>query len=125
MVKKKNFNTGKILLSFFYVAIYLVILLSVYIVGVKMGDVNQALFVDKFITYVFIYFYVANIFKNLRILLPNNKPISFLDYVFHLEILKRIPSLSEWLEKQKEQKQIEIKTINIYRNSFFIHKKTK
>jgi len=104
-VCKKRIKPKKILASFIYVAIYLSIIASVYIIGVNMDDASEAIFVDKFITYVFIYFYITNILKNLKALVPKSKAISFLDYVFHLEMLKRIPNLSEYLNKDKNKEQ--------------------
>ena len=105
IVNRKRLSTKKFMLSMAYAAIYLSVIVSVYVVGEKMGDVWEALFIDKTLTYVFIYFYVANIFKNLKALFPRNRPIAFLDYILHLEVLKRIPELHRFLQNEENLKE--------------------
>ena len=98
-VNRKRFNPKKFMLAFFYVAIYLSIVSSIYVIGEHMGDVEESLFVVKTITYVFIYFYMTNTFRNLKTMFPNNKPIVFLEFVLCLEFTKRIPGLDEFLKR--------------------------
>ena len=101
-VNRNSFKPKKFLTAFFYLAVYLGIVASVFIIGERMGDEQEALFVDKMITYVFIYFYSINIFKNLRMLIPNSKAIEFLDFTFGLEFTKRTPNLDEWMRREKK-----------------------
>jgi hypothetical protein len=99
--KKDKFKAKKFMLAFASVAIYLSIMASVYIIGKKMGDTVEFLFIDKMITYVFIYFYIANILKNLKVLFTKRRPIFFLDFLLGLEFVKRIPSLDAFLRQEK------------------------
>jgi len=103
-INRNRFNPKKFLTAFFYVAIYLCIIGGIYIVGERMEDTEPALFIDKIITYIFIYFYVINIFKNLRTIAPDNKPIAFIEYTIGLEFMKRIPNLDEWMRRESEGK---------------------
>ena len=103
IVFRNSLSLKKFLLSFAYVAIYLSIITGIYFVGEKMGDEIQALFVDKLVTYVFIFFYAGNILKNLKHLLPKNQAIAFLEFLFRLEFVKKIPRLEEFLNKNKEK----------------------
>jgi hypothetical protein len=103
IVNNKQLNAKKFLAAFAYLAMYLFIITMVYVVGERMGDETEALFVDKMITYVFAYFYLANILKNARLLFPGNRQIKFLDFLIGLEFTKKIPSLGEFLEKEKQE----------------------
>jgi hypothetical protein len=102
-INGKKFSPKKFLTAFFYVAVYLSIMASVYIIGERMGDGPESLFVDKATTYIFIYFYIVNIFKNLRLILPENRPIEFIEFSIGLEFVKRIPNLNEWMRREKDK----------------------
>ena len=104
IIQKKPFKPKKFMTAFIYVAIYLSIVASVYVIGEHMGDTEQALFVDKIVTYVFIYFYCASTLKNLRVIVPYNRPIAFLEFTLGLEFTKKIPNLDDFLRKEKEDK---------------------
>ena len=59
----------------------------------------------KTLTYLFVYAYGTNIFKNLKNIMPNNVIISFLYYCFSFEFVKKIPFFSVFMEKQKQDKE--------------------
>ncbi len=103
-VNKMRFSPKKSLFAFITVAIYLSIVSSVYIIGERMGDSIESLYVVKTLTYVFIYFYVSNSIRNLKLLFPNNRVFKFLDYLLGLEFLERIPALGSFLEKENNDK---------------------
>ena len=100
--RSERFRFPKFAMAVIYLVMYLLIVTCIFVIGHKMDDAAQALFVIKTITYVFTYFYVANILKNLRALFPDNQPIAFLEYIVHLEILKKVPALENFLNKHKE-----------------------
>jgi len=102
--KMIGFKGKKFALSFASAAVYLSIMIGVYAVGEHMDDINESLFLDKIITYVFIFFYIGDILKNLKLLLPNSMPIAFLEFFFRLEFVKKIPHLEKFLNKQKSDK---------------------
>lgn len=87
----------KLLIAFTFLTLYVVVLASTFVIGDKMGDQEEAFFIIKTLTYSFTYFYVSNIFRNLRKLAPNNKPIAFIDYWLGLQVVKRLPELAKYL----------------------------
>ena len=103
LVKKERFGIKKFMNAAVYLSIYLLIVVAIFVIGYKMEDEAYALFAVKTITYVIIYFYSANILKNLTRLFPENKPIRFLEYVLHLEILKKVPALEDFLNQNKKE----------------------
>ena len=100
-IKNNRFIPKKFIFAFFYVAIYLSIVASIYIIGERIGDVEESLFFVKMTIYVFVYFYITNSLRNLTIIFPKNKPIAFLYFAVGLEFTKRIPALSEFLKRDK------------------------
>lgn len=94
----------KFLIAVAFLALYFCIIASTYLIGEHMGDTNEALFVVKTLTYVFSYFYVSNTFRNMRVLMPDNKPIAFLDYWLGLQIVKRLPELASFLKLGDDNK---------------------
>lgn len=98
----ERFKFKKFILAAVYVLIYLGVAALIYTVGRLQGDYNEMMVVVKMVTYVFIYFYIANVLKNLRKLLPTNKVIAFLDFVIGLEFAKRIPQLGKFLDKDSK-----------------------
>jgi hypothetical protein len=110
-VNKNRFHAKKFIRAFAYLAVYLSIIASIFVIGIMMNDKNEAFLIDKTITYIFVYFYLANIFANLIKIFPKNKPIALLEYILHLEFIKRFQWLSEFFNHEKEKK-TNIKTDN-------------
>lgn len=99
----------KLLIALAFLALYSVVIASTFVIGEKMKDVEEALFIVKTLTYVFSYFYVSNTIRNLRELAPDNKPLAFLDYWLGLQVIKRLPELANYLgitDKKKDNEQI-------------------
>lgn len=94
----------KFLIAVAFLALYSVIIASVFVVGKLMGDMDEALVIVKTLTYVFAAFYVSNFFRNMKQLAPNNKPIAFLDYIFGLHILKKMPLLARFIGLTNDNK---------------------
>ena len=61
---RERFSFKKFILAAGYLLVYLGIVVMVYAVGKYQDDTQEALYVVKVITYVFIYFYSSNILKN-------------------------------------------------------------
>mgnify|MGYP003169192058 CR=1 FL=1 len=53
--------------------------------------------------YALIYFYGVNILKNLNRIFPKNRYIDFLYYVLSFEMIKKIPYLENYKQKQKDK----------------------
>ena len=94
----------KFMIALAFLALYFVIIASTFIIGEKMGDIEEALFIVKTLTYTFTYFYVSNTIRNLKVLVPNNKPVSFLDYWLGLQVIKRLPELAAYLGMTNKNK---------------------
>ena len=93
----------KFLVAVAFLTLYFTTIASTYVIGEHMGDIDEALFIVKTLTYVFSYFYVSNTFRNLKVLAPDNKPIAFLDYWLGLQVVKRLPDLAKYLGLTKEK----------------------
>ncbi|TWP23150.1 hypothetical protein ETU10_08625 [Apibacter muscae] len=104
VVNKDRMRIKKLLISLLFVALYTLIIASLFIIGRLMDDVEEFLEMIKILTYVCAYFYGSNALRNLTILFPNNKTFSFLYEFLGLQIVKRIPELSSFLLKKREEK---------------------
>jgi hypothetical protein len=94
----------KFLIAVSFLAMYLVIIASTYVIGERMGDATEALYFVKIFTYVFAYCYASNILRNMKELAPGSKAIAFLDYFVGLQIVKRLPEVAGFFELTKKQK---------------------
>ncbi len=103
IVSKNKFNPKKFMLAFVYVALYTSIVAGVYVIGERMGDMEESIYVVKTLTYVFVYFYVSNSVRNLRKIFPNSKILAFLDFFLGLEFMQRIPALSAFMDREKNK----------------------
>jgi len=99
---RERFSFKKFILAAGYLLVYLGIVVMVYAVGKYQDDTQEALYVVKVITYVFIYFYSSNILKNLHLLMPDNPVIRFLDYFIGLQFTRKVAWLEEFLKKEQQ-----------------------
>lgn len=81
---------------------YFVIIAALFVIGDKMKGESWLFEIISAITWGMIYFYVANWTKNMKRLFPNSKGVGFLNFVLGLEFIKKIPYLSDFLEKDKK-----------------------
>jgi hypothetical protein len=96
---KKTFSTVK------EVAVYYMILVSIFIVGERMGNNEAALQAVTTITYAFIYFYSVNIFRNLVIIFKGNRGINFIYFVISFEVIKKIPFMDSFIKSENASKE--------------------
>ena len=54
------------------------------------------------VVYAILYFYGVNTLRNLNILFPESKVIRFLFYVLSFEVVKKIPYMQQFINKEKE-----------------------
>ncbi|GHU79677.1 hypothetical protein FACS1894145_4340 [Bacteroidia bacterium] len=97
---------GKAFKAFIYLGGYLLLLILVVLVG-KLMHLSETDIVDftSWITWVMIWFYVTNIFRNWNLRQPDNKVIAFLYWVASFKIVEKINYLKEFNElKQKNEK---------------------
>lgn len=101
---KEAFKLRKFLVCMLENMVYYVTVSSVFTIGEKMGNMDGALQCVSVITYSIIYFYTANLFRNLHKLFPNAKPIEFIYYVICFEFVKHIPYMENFLKRESNGK---------------------
>lgn len=101
-VQGEKFNLKKFFRCIMETLVFYVIVLSIYIVGEKMGNESGAIQCISGVVYAVIYFYAVNILRNIHTLFPKNKWVKFLFYVLSFEVIKRIPYLQQFQEKKDE-----------------------
>ncbi len=101
-VQGEKFNLKKFFRCLLETLVFYVIVLSIYVVGEKMGNPDGAVQCISGVVYAIIYFYSVNILRNANKLLPNCKTIYFLYYLLSFEIIKKIPYLKQFQEKKDE-----------------------
>ena len=100
-VEGERFNLKKFFRCIMETLVFYVIVLSIYLVGEKMGNQPGSLQCISGVAYAIIYFYAVNILRNAHKLLPKSKGIKFLYYVLSFEVIKKIPYVQEYLENEK------------------------
>lgn len=99
---RERFGFRKFIMSALYLALYLGVIVMIYTVGHFQNDTDEALYLVKIITYVFIYFYSTNILKNIRRLIPDNRVIRFMDYFISLQFMNRIDAIADFMHNESE-----------------------
>lgn len=82
--------------------VFYVIVLSVFTIGEKMRNLDGAIQCITGVVYAILYFYGVNTLRNLNILFPESKVIRFLFYVLSFEVVKKIPYMQQFINKEKE-----------------------
>lgn len=101
-VQGEKFSLKKFFRCIMETLTFYVIVLSVYLVGEKMGNPEGAIQCISGLVYAIIYFYFVNILRNAHKLLPKSKGIKFLYYVLSFEVIKKIPYLKQYQENAEE-----------------------
>ena len=101
-VEGEKFNLKKFFRCILETLVFYVIVLSIYLVGEKMGNEQGALQCISGVVYAVIYFYAVNILRNIHTVFPDNRWVKFLFYVLSFEIIKKIPYLQQFQEKKDE-----------------------
>lgn len=97
-VQGEKFSLKKFFRCIMETFVFYVIVLSIYLVGEKMGNPGGAIQCISGVTYAIIYFYTVNILRNAHKLLPKSKVIKFLYYVLSFEVIKKIPYLQQYMD---------------------------
>ena len=101
-VEGEKFKLRKFFRCILETLVFYVIVLSIYLVGEKMGNEQGALQCISGVVYAVIYFYAVNILRNIHTVFPDNRWVKFLFYVLSFEIIKKIPYLQQFQEKKDE-----------------------
>lgn len=97
-VQGERFSLKKFFRCIMETLVFYIIVLSIYLVGEKMGNPSGAIQCISGVVYAIIYFYAVNILRNAHKLLPKSKGIKFLFYVLSFEVIKKIPYLKQYQE---------------------------
>ena len=101
-VNKESFDLKKAFSCIKEACVFFVIVASVYTIGEHLNNSNEALTSISIVTYVVLYFYAVNVFKNLRRLFPRSQWIAFCYWLISFEFVKKVPFLESFLNQKKE-----------------------
>lgn len=102
VAKHERFNLKKFFHCMLETFVFYIIVLSVFTVGEKMRNLDGAIQCITGVVYAILYFYGVNTLRNLNILFPESKVIRFLFYVLSFEVVKKIPYMQQFINKEKE-----------------------
>ena len=88
----KNFSFRKFKNALAELFLYLVIVETVFSIMVSCGDKEAAIIVIKSLTYVFMYVYLQNAFRNLIKAYPKKIALRIIYHVIRLEFTRALPS---------------------------------
>ena len=92
IVRCKNFSFRKFKNALCEFLLYLFIVEAIFVIMKNCGDENAAVIVVKSQTYVFMYVYLQNAFRNLIIAYPLNLALRVIYHVIRLEFTRALPS---------------------------------
>ena len=91
IVRCKNFSFRKFKNALCEFLLYLFIVEAIFVIMKNCGDENAAVIVVKSLTYVFMYVYLRNAFRNLIIAYPRNLALRIIYHVIRLEFTRVLP----------------------------------
>lgn len=98
----KSFDLKKFFHCLFETMVFYVIIMAVYVIGDTLLNLAGAIQCSTVIVYAILYFYGTNILRNCAKLFPDSKTIKFMYYVLSFEIIKKIPYMDRFKEKEAE-----------------------
>lgn len=87
----RNFRFRKFKNALAELFLYLAIIESIYTIMSNCGDSEAALIIVKSLTYVFLYVYAQNSFRNLVIAYPSNVALRIIYHLVRLEFTRMLP----------------------------------
>lgn len=107
-----NFRFSKFKNALAELLLYLLIIETINIIMISVGDGDAALIIIKSLTYIFLYVYLQNAFKNLIIAYPKNVALRLVYHIIRLEFTRLLPErwkpiidhFSELEEQEKAKK---------------------
>ena len=104
IVRCKNFSFRKFKNALCELLLYLFIVEAIFVIMKNCGDDQAAIVVVKTLTYVFMYVYLQNAFRNLIVAYPRELALRIIYHVIRLEFARALPShlqpIIERLEKE-------------------------
>lgn len=99
---KKKFELKKFFHCLFETMVFYVIIMAVYVIGDKLLNIVGAIQCSTVIVYAILYFYGTNILRNCIKLFPESKTLKFLYFVLSFEVIKKLPYMERFKEKEAE-----------------------
>lgn len=100
-VNKEDFDFKKAFSCIKEAGVFFVIVAAVYTIGEHLNNPGEALISISIVTYVVLYFYAVNVFKNLKRLFPGSQWIAFCYWLISFEFVKKVPFLESFLNQRK------------------------
>ena len=101
-VQEEELSKDKAFKALFEIAVYFILIAALFVIGDKMNDASWVYEMLSVITWGMIYFYIANLTKNLKRLLPQSRGMAFLYYILNLEFIKRFPHFKDFEDDNKQ-----------------------
>lgn len=92
IVRCKNFSFRKFKNALCELLLYLFIVEAIFVIMKNCGDDQAAIVVVKTLTYVFMYVYLQNAFRNLIVAYPKELALRIIYHVIRLEFARALPS---------------------------------
>lgn len=102
VVQRGRFDLKKFFHCLFETMVFYVIIMAIYVIGEKLLNMEGAIQCSTVIVYAILYFYSVNILRNCCQLFPDSKTLKFLFFVLSFEIIKKIPYMDRFKEKEAE-----------------------
>lgn len=104
IVRCKNFSFRKFKNALCELLLYLFIVEAIFVIMKNCGDDQAAIIVVKTLTYVFMYVYLQNAFRNLIVAYPKELALRIIYHVIRLEFARALPShLQPIIERLKKE----------------------
>ena len=104
IVRCKNFSFRKFKNALCELLLYLIIVEAIFVIMKNCGDDQAAIVVVKTLTYVFMYVYLQNAFRNLIVAYPKELALRIIYHVIRLEFARALPShLQPIIERLKKE----------------------
>lgn len=91
IVRCKNFSFRKFKNALCELLLYLFIVETIFVIMKNCGDDQAAIVVVKSLTYIFMYVYLQNAFRNLIVAYPRNLALRIIYHVIRLEFTRVLP----------------------------------
>lgn len=104
IMRYKNFSFRKFKNALCELLLYLFIVEAIFFIMENCGDGQAAIVVVKSLTYVFMYVYLQNAFRNLIVAYPRNLALRIIYHVIRLEFTRALPShLQPIIERMEKE----------------------
>lgn len=99
---RKSFELKKFFHCLLETLVFYVIIMSVYFIGDILLNLSGAIQCSTVIVYAVLYFYGTNILRNCIKLFPTSRTLKFLYFVLSFEVIKKLPYMERFKEKEKD-----------------------